>query len=183
MSFTRPWTEEEGQTATQMRQNGHTLDEIAQRIGRTGSAARWFLHKRRVEASLRSRCGLGWSENQLDACITLWREGRTASYIEARIGKSRNAVIGKMGRMFIKQGTPPSQPVFAGAEVYGPPMPPEPPPPPKPVIVRDASWPSWRCECGGTRQPGRDRCATCITRDARPNSRASMFVGYGREVA
>ena len=175
MTFTRPWTEEEGQTATDMRHNGHTLDEIAQRIGRTGSAVRWFLHKRRVDAALRSRCGLGWSENQLDACIVLWREGYTASDVGSRIGKSRNAVIGKMGRMFIKQGKPAPEPIMTGVEPE-----PEPPPPPKPVIVRDSSWPSWRCECGGTRQPGRDHCATCITRNAKPNARASMFVGLTR---
>jgi hypothetical protein len=176
MTFTRPWTEEEGQTATDMRHNGHTLDEIGQRVGRTQSAVRWYLKKgrRAAEISLRNVFGSGWTENQLDMCIELWREGCSASYTGQRIGKSRNAVIGKMGRMFIKQGKAASEPVLRGVE-------PEPePPPPKPVIVRDPSWPSWRCECGGTRQPGRDHCATCITRNAKPNSRANMFVGLTR---
>ncbi len=47
-----------------------------------------------------------WPEEQLQRCIELWRKGRNAKEIGAEIGKSKNAIIGRMRRMRIDTADP-----------------------------------------------------------------------------
>lgn len=40
-----------------------------------------------------------WTKEQLELARTLWLEGATAATIAAKVGKSRNSVVGKMKRL------------------------------------------------------------------------------------
>ncbi len=45
-----------------------------------------------------------WPEDLLQRCVALWREGRDATIIGAELGKSKNAIIGRMRRMRVDSG-------------------------------------------------------------------------------
>ncbi len=45
-----------------------------------------------------------WPKEQLQRCIELWREGRNAKEIGVELGKSKNAIIGRMTRMRVTTG-------------------------------------------------------------------------------
>ena len=111
-----------------------------------------------------------WTEAQTMTCIEAWRGGESSRDIGNRIGKSRNAVIGKMGRLHIEQGKPPPAPILRGMQEPEPQ--PEPPPEPIDYVARI-------CGCGGPVQPGRGLCASCINKRKKPNPRAAMWVGVG----
>jgi GcrA cell cycle regulator len=42
---------------------------------------------------------LGWTDERVEKLLALWQEGHSASHISARLGITRNAVIGKLHRM------------------------------------------------------------------------------------
>ncbi len=45
-----------------------------------------------------------WPEELLQRCVELWKEGRSAKEIGAEVGKSKNAIIGRMRRMRVYTG-------------------------------------------------------------------------------
>ena len=70
----------------------------------------------------------GWPDQTIADLLALWEEGLSASTIGRRIGKSKNAVIGKAHRLGL-----PSRPT---------PIQPPAPPKPQPVRVKRTSLPS-----------------------------------------
>lgn len=120
-----------------------------------------------------------WTVSQLDTCITLWRAGNCARYIAERTGKSRNAVIGKMGRLHITKGEPAPKPILRIQEPEPEPQP-EPRPLPEPI-----DYAARICSCNnhGPCQPGRGLCEKCINARKKPNQRAAMWPGPVKVVA
>ena len=45
----------------------------------------------------------GWTTQQVNKAVSMWKEGNTATEIARRISKSRNAVIGKLNRLGVKK--------------------------------------------------------------------------------
>jgi GcrA cell cycle regulator len=77
-----------------------------------------------------NRTWLGWTDEATDMARTLWLDGVSASQIAKRLGRTRNAVIGKMGRMGLvtKGGAVRQAP--AAPKVIAPKEPPRPKPRP-----------------------------------------------------
>ena len=44
-----------------------------------------------------------WTQEQIDKATELWLEGKSASFISTKVGKTRNAVIGKLHRIGVKR--------------------------------------------------------------------------------
>ena len=175
MTFHKPWSEQELAAAVDMRASGLSYTTIADRLQRSENGVSFKLRelrrRQRNGGQIRYFVGRFWTEDQLDLCVKLWREGHTSQYIGLRIAKSRNAVIGKMGRLHIEQGKPPPAPILRGMQE---PEPQPEPPPPEPI-----DYAARICGCGGPVQPGRGLCASCINRRKKPNPRAAMWVGVG----
>ncbi len=92
--------------------------------------------------------------------------GRSMASVARELGRSRNSCIAHAWRRGYRHAQP-----FNRRDPM-PPPPPEPPAPvePEPETVDKAALPRWQCRasgCRGTRQPGRDHCAECITEKRR----------------
>ena len=180
MSFHQPWTPQELAAAVDMRAAGLTNTVIAVRLQRSENGVAYKLREYRKRQQtgreVRYFAGRFWTEDQLEQCVKLWREGHTSQYIGLRIAKSRNAVIGKMGRLNIEQGKPAPAPIMRGMREPEPQPEPKPLPPPEPI-----DYAARVCACNNRNpcQPGRGLCSSCLRDRMRPNARQSMWVGVG----
>ena len=92
-----------------------------------------------------------WTDERLDCVRLMWGQGHAASAIARALGSTRGAVMGIIHRNYMRRGPP--------EELTPEPEPePEPQPEPLPPVLHIRAG---GCECGGTRQPGRDECAEC----------------------
>ena len=115
-----------------------------------------------------------WPDHDRIKVRELWADGETASAIGARMGRTKNAVIGIVHRMDLparpsplhgprapRQGPPPRSiprpPPATLAPLASapppPPRPPSPPPAPRAGLIEPCSWP-----CGDLRTPGFHYC-------------------------
>ncbi|MCY4548153.1 MAG: hypothetical protein OXC28_07285 [Defluviicoccus sp.] len=91
-----------------------------------------------------------WTDGEIRTLAALLAAGESYAGIAAALGRTRNAVSGAVCRRGLRQRPAARSPA----------------PPAAPAPARDPGAPPWRCltpGCGGTRQPGRERCAGCIT--------------------
>jgi len=106
-----------------------------------------------------------WTADEDTILAHHYAAGRPVKIIARALGRGRNAVIGRAGRLGLKHAQPFNR---------NDPLPETPPEPPvaefEPEMDEDADPPAWRCRvrgCRNTRQPGRDHCAGCITEKRR----------------
>lgn len=117
---------------------------------------------------------LPWSDAEIASLRQWWCvDGWTTRQIGDRMGRSRNAVLGKVHRLELVKAAAPGVPAAAMAAALaalGRPAASMPVPVAAPAVV-PASDPGPRKDprlcvtagCRGTRQPGRHLCAGCIT--------------------
>lgn len=105
-----------------------------------------------------------WTDERVAMLRELRAIGWTSPQMARYFGIGRGAVLGKARRLGIPT---PNKPGSRSSVVPLPPEPvvappPEPEPEPPPVVARQRIG---GCNCGGTRQPGRDQCAECLTKE------------------
>ena len=112
----------------------------------------------------------GWTPEE-DALLTRMWPHNFASFIAARLGRTRNSVIGRAGRLFLVKA--PREPWFSWTGRF--------PALDRYIAYRAFAKPPDSVLCGtigcrNTRQPGRDHCAECH----RPAARKRGWTGMGR---
>ena len=105
------WPEEQVAKLRELHAEGLASSEISKAIGRSEEAVTHKLHKlglRRPAALVSARAASvmlmvsqsgGWSDAELAQLLDLNNQGLSASDISARMGKSRNAILGKLFRL------------------------------------------------------------------------------------
>lgn len=141
MTQTFVWTPESVETMLSARQMGRTAKQIAALLGTTKRAVDQKVErlKHRQQTYVRR----GWSADMTaDLRVSVVR-GETAAMIAARLGVTRNSVIGKAHRLRLSFGSsappalpprPPITPVRTPVRI-----PPPKPPAPEPVIIAEPS--------------------------------------------
>ena len=109
-----------------------------------------------------------WSTDDIDQLFEL-AANHSAREIGEILDRSRNSVIGKMFRLGLTLAVREERRARPKPVVV-PAMPPE-------HIRAVATYLSGLCACGGTRQPGRDRCARCLHKAMPERKRAGTWGG------
>ena len=164
-----PWTKAQDAVVIDAFFDGLLDADIARKLeGRTAHAVK----NRRFALGLKNREVRTHSPERIDRMRELAAQGLSAREIGRELGISRNAVIGALfrtGKTLTEWRK--------GAKLAPPPPPPPPPePPPEPPKMVTKGKEPWQCRspgCRGTKQPGRDFCATHNPVPER--TRAGMF--------
>lgn len=107
---------------------------------------------------------MNWTDEMIDRAAVMWNDHKSCRQIGKELGLSKNAVVGKLYRLGItgqpRTGTPEppeelEQPVEdeSLAEAHS-----------REATGRSNSRICVTPDCRGPKQPGRDICATCITK-------------------
>lgn len=170
------WTTEETALCEEMwSRGGVVLDEISAAVGHSHTGIREKMRAIPRGPMPPSAGGAEfWTEEQIAALIRLWPDPKlTARDIGRKIGRGRNAVIGKAFRMHLVKGAPAG--AVAMSTVAFRPL-----PVPKPMLVLPPiDYVPLRtvCACGGPCQRGRGACAECLTARHPRNKRADHWSG------
>jgi hypothetical protein len=107
------WTERELAVAIRARKNGNTIDEIADLLGRTPTSVRRKILEDTDVRVQSSKVAVSWTEKDDDTLSDLYAKGLTSSQIGARMGRSRNSIIGRVHRLGLQKTRGITQPKLA----------------------------------------------------------------------
>jgi GcrA cell cycle regulator len=95
----QPWTADDDRRIAEMLAEGKTRSEIALALDRTFVALKTRIIRRRIGLQMATM----WSQEEDKILTSMIEDGYTFSEIAPKVGKSRNACIGRAGRLGLQQ--------------------------------------------------------------------------------